>query len=96
MRALKAVLTMAGGLKRSARDEAEEVVVIRALRDANLPKLLTEVSASNMKVVGVGRRVWGVGGRCLGRSAKFPLMLPQHQADCCTVRVPRGHQAAPV
>lgn len=45
MRALKAVLMMAGGLKRSCKLESEVVVVIRALRDANIPKLLTEVRA---------------------------------------------------
>jgi len=44
MRALKAVLMMAGSLKRASKQDPEAVVVIRALRDANLPKLLTDVS----------------------------------------------------
>lgn len=44
MRALKAVLMMAGSLKRASKQDPEAVVAIRALRDANLPKLLTDVS----------------------------------------------------
>jgi hypothetical protein len=51
MRALKAVLTMAGGLKRSCKGEAEDVVVIQALRDANLPKLLKDVSGHMVNLV---------------------------------------------
>jgi dynein heavy chain len=50
MRALKAVLMMAGGLKRCCKQESEAVVVIRALRDANLPKLLMDVSAGGQAV----------------------------------------------
>lgn len=56
MRALKAVLMMAGGLKRVCKQDPEAVVVIRALRDANLPKLLTDVSAGDWTVF-VGRAV---------------------------------------
>ncbi len=47
MRALKAVLMMAGGLKRARKQDPEAVVVIRAIRDANLPKLLTDVGGTN-------------------------------------------------
>jgi hypothetical protein len=43
MRALKAVLVMACSLKRRSPDVAEEIVLIQAMRDANLPKLLSEV-----------------------------------------------------
>jgi hypothetical protein len=44
MRALKSVLVMAGAAKRAAVDwEAEESVVISAIRNANLPKLTSEV-----------------------------------------------------
>jgi dynein heavy chain len=50
MRALKAVLMMAGGLKRCCKQESEAVGVIRALRDANLPKLLMDVSAGGQAV----------------------------------------------
>jgi hypothetical protein len=56
MRALKAVLMMAGGLKRVCKQDPEAVVVIRALRDANLPKLLTDVSAGDWTFF-VGRAV---------------------------------------
>lgn len=48
MRALKAVLMMAGSLKRCCKQESEEAVVIRALRDANLPKLLTDVRVGSV------------------------------------------------
>ena len=40
MRALKSVLVMAGSLKRQNPDKNEDVVLIRALRDSNLPKFL--------------------------------------------------------
>jgi dynein heavy chain len=42
MRALKSVLVMAGTLKRQNPDVDENVVLIRALRDSNLPKFLTD------------------------------------------------------
>lgn len=43
MRALKAVLVTAGALKRSSPGVPEELVLIQAMRDANLPKLTSEV-----------------------------------------------------
>lgn len=42
MRAVKSVLVMAGALKRSNPDKSEDVVLIRALRDSNLPKFLAD------------------------------------------------------
>ena len=42
LRALKSVLVMAGSLKRSSPDLAEETVLMRALRDMNLPKFVFE------------------------------------------------------
>ncbi|KAF6769689.1 hypothetical protein AHF37_12303, partial [Paragonimus kellicotti] len=42
MRALKSVLVMAGSLKRQNPDKPEDVVLIRALRDSNLPKFLKQ------------------------------------------------------
>ena len=43
LRALKAVLVMAGALKRGAQDLPEDVVLMRALRDMNAPKFVFEV-----------------------------------------------------
>lgn len=40
MRAVKSVLVMAGALKRSNPNLPEDVVLIRAMRDSNLPKFL--------------------------------------------------------
>jgi dynein heavy chain len=40
LRALKSVLVMAGTLKRSSPDLEEDVVLMRALRDMNLPKFV--------------------------------------------------------
>eukprot|EP00958_Prasinococcus_capsulatus_P007761 scaffold712_cov404-Prasinococcus_capsulatus_cf.AAC.19 len=45
MRALKSVLVMAGALKREHPEIAEEIVLIRAMRDSNLPKFLPEDAA---------------------------------------------------
>ncbi|KAK5640059.1 hypothetical protein RI129_010870 [Pyrocoelia pectoralis] len=42
MRAVKSVLVMAGALKRASPDRNEEIVLICALRDSNLPKFLTD------------------------------------------------------
>ncbi len=43
MRALKSVLVMAGSLKRANPDLSEDIVLIRAMRDSNIPKFLSEV-----------------------------------------------------
>ena len=42
LRAVKSVLVMAGGLKRSQPDLPEDLVLIRALRDSNIPKFLAD------------------------------------------------------
>ncbi|XP_033099985.1 dynein heavy chain 6, axonemal-like [Anneissia japonica] len=42
MRAVKSVLVMAGSLKRDNPDLGEDIVLIRALRDSNLPKFLAD------------------------------------------------------
>ncbi len=43
MRAVKSVLVMAGALKRANPELSEDVVLIRAMRDSNLPKFLVRV-----------------------------------------------------
>lgn len=40
LRALKSVLVMAGGLKRQYNTMSEDLVLMRALRDANMPKFV--------------------------------------------------------
>lgn len=42
MRAVKSLLVMAGALKRADVKESEEVVLIRAMKDSNIPKFLKE------------------------------------------------------
>jgi dynein heavy chain len=42
MRAVKSLLVMAGSLKRADAQLSEEVVLIRAMRDSNIPKFLKD------------------------------------------------------
>lgn len=42
MRAVKSVLVMAGDLKRANPDDSEDAVLIRAMKDANVPKFLKD------------------------------------------------------
>mmetsp|Transcript_44339 Transcript_44339/g.86753 ORF Transcript_44339/g.86753 Transcript_44339/m.86753 type:complete len:4144 (+) Transcript_44339:98-12529(+) len=42
MRAVKSVLVMAGSLKRAEPDLTEDVVLIRAMKDSNIPKFLSD------------------------------------------------------
>lgn len=42
MRAVKSVLVMAGALKRAEPGLNEDVVLIRAMRDSNVPKFLKD------------------------------------------------------
>jgi len=41
MRAVKSVLVMAGALKRAEPNVSEDIVLIRAMRDSNVPKFLS-------------------------------------------------------
>ena len=45
LRSLKAVLNMAGNLKREDPDLQEELILLRALRDMNMPKFIAEDAA---------------------------------------------------
>lgn len=40
MRAIKSVLVVAGGFKRAEPEVAEEALLMRALRDFNIPKIV--------------------------------------------------------
>ncbi len=42
MRAVKSVLVMAGALRRKEPDISEDVILIRSMRDSNVPKFLEE------------------------------------------------------
>jgi dynein heavy chain len=42
LRAVKSVLVMAGNIKRQNQSESENVVLIRAMRESNIPKFLSE------------------------------------------------------
>jgi dynein heavy chain len=42
MRAVKSVLVIAGNLKRANPELSEDVLLIRAMRDANVPKFLAD------------------------------------------------------
>jgi dynein heavy chain len=52
MRAVKSVLVMAGALKRSDQNLAEDTVLIRAFRDTNVPKFLAEDVPLFMGIIG--------------------------------------------
>ncbi|XP_066588945.1 dynein axonemal heavy chain 6 [Prorops nasuta] len=52
MRAVKSVLVMAGTLKRNNPDKSEDVVLIRALRDSNIPKFLADDAELFRGIVG--------------------------------------------
>ncbi|KAL0236923.1 hypothetical protein PCE1_000320 [Barthelona sp. PCE] len=42
LRAIKGVLVTAGGIKRNEPDTSEDIILLRALRDSNIPKLVSD------------------------------------------------------
>mmetsp|Transcript_46773 Transcript_46773/g.83798 ORF Transcript_46773/g.83798 Transcript_46773/m.83798 type:complete len:4084 (-) Transcript_46773:846-13097(-) len=52
MRAVKSILVMAGALKRGEPDLPEDMLLIRAMRDANIPKFLKDDAILFMALVG--------------------------------------------
>ncbi|KAF8278750.1 Inner arm dynein 5-1 [Trypanosoma cruzi] len=51
MRAVKSILVLAGGLKRQYPNESENMLLIRAMRDANVPKFLREDTVLFMALI---------------------------------------------
>ncbi|KAL7709827.1 dynein heavy chain cytosolic putative [Lotmaria passim] len=51
MRAVKSILVMAGSLKRQSPNEREDMLLIRAMRDANVPKFLRDDTTLFMALV---------------------------------------------
>ena len=52
LRAIKSVLVVAGSLRRGDRDRPEDQVLIRALRDFNTPKIVTDDTPVFMGLIG--------------------------------------------
>ena len=52
MRAIKSVLVVAGALKRSDPTRPEDQVLMRALRDFNIPKIVTDDMPVFMGLIG--------------------------------------------
>lgn len=71
LRALKSVLVMAGALKRGAPDMSEALVLMRALRDSNLPKFVYDDVPLFLGLVGDL-----FPGECCHTT--LPALLPQH------------------
>jgi len=57
LRAIKSVLVVAGKLKRDDKERPEEQVLMRALRDFNMPKIMTDDVPVFMGLIGKGRRL---------------------------------------
>ena len=51
LRSLKSVLVMAGGLKREYSDLPEDLVLMRVLRDSNMPKYYVSKCQNNLHIV---------------------------------------------
>jgi len=55
LRAIKSVLVVAGTLKRDDKQRPEEQVLMRALRDFNIPKVVTDDVPVFMGLIGKGQ-----------------------------------------
>jgi dynein heavy chain, axonemal len=42
MRGIKSVLVMAGNIKRNNQGEKEDIILIQAMRDSNIPKFIKD------------------------------------------------------
>merc|ERR1712004_584558 len=58
LRAIKSVLVVAGALKRSDRGRPEDQVLMRALRDFNIPKIVTDDMPVFMGLIGIFSLTW--------------------------------------
>jgi hypothetical protein len=90
MRAVKSVLVMAGGLKRANPELPEDVVLIRAMRDSNLPKFLTHdmelfcnIIADLFPGLNVPNQV-SAAVECTAQSPSLYHVPPWPHAACCT------------
>ncbi|XP_012153033.2 dynein heavy chain at 16F [Megachile rotundata] len=89
MRAVKSVLVMAGSLKRNNPDKPEDVVLIRALRESNIPKFLRDDAELFEGIVGdlfpgivIPEEDYGI----LRETAITELEEANLQPEECTVR----------
>lgn len=83
LRALKSVLVMAGALKRQAPKASEDLVLIRAMRDANIPKFLSEDAELFNAIVGdlfpdlaITPQDYGDLERCVIKCARLASLQP--------------------
>lgn len=100
LRALKSVLVMAGALKRGASDMSEALVLMRALRDSNLPKFVyDDVPLFLGLVADLFPGACALGGRvsgCVGVQGRpQPAEAPTNQHTCLQPPVACRHGLPP-
>lgn len=96
LRALKSVLVMAGSLKRGAPDMSEQLVLMRALRDMNLPKFVFD---DVPLFLGLINDLFPGGTQGPGLYSWARAVLPGRTAECLRSSRPRtrcrGEQKVP-